>query len=80
MTNIEAINRSAKKQQQTSMRGRTVTGQDVILNNTISGNVIKHTGKIPILNYHSTRVHVRIHPLCSCVMSEDWTVLGRAVL
>jgi hypothetical protein len=70
MTNIEDIKRFTKKQQQTSMRGQTVTGQDVTLN-TISGNVIKHTGKTPNLNYHSTRVHVRIDPLCSGVMSED---------
>jgi len=70
MTNIEAIKHLTKTWQQMSMGRQTVTGQDVIINNTVSGNIIKHTGKIPNLNYHSTPVHVRIHPLSSCVLLE----------
>jgi hypothetical protein len=71
MTNIEAIKHLTKTQQQVSTGGQTVTGQDVILNNTVSGNIIQHTGKTPNLNYQSTRVHFRIPPFCSCVLSED---------
>jgi hypothetical protein len=71
MKNIEVIKHLTKTQQQQSMRGQTVTGQDVTLNNEISVNIITHTGNTPNFNYHNTRAHVRIHPLCSCVLSED---------
>jgi hypothetical protein len=53
------------------MRGQTVTGQDVILNITIYGTVIKHTGNTLNLNYRGTRVHVWIHPPLSYVLSDD---------
>ena len=62
------------------MRGQTVTGQDVILNITIYGTVIKHTGNTLNLNYRGTRVHVWIHPPLSYVLSDDLTVLGQALL
>jgi hypothetical protein len=70
MTNMEVIKHLTKTRQEMSMERQTVTGQDVIINNTVGGNIIKHTGKTPNLNYHSTSVHVRIHPLSSCVLLE----------
>ena len=40
MTIVEAIKHLTKTQQQVSMGGQAVTGQDVILNNTFIGNII----------------------------------------